>query len=110
METRWAKGIFLGVREESGEYMVGTATGCLECSTVKRRGTPAERWCIEEFNAMRGTPWRPNPDSADTELRSRVVMPDDIKVPTGPIGNGNGVETVEQDAREVFRGLGADLV
>ena len=41
-DTRWANGVFLGVREESGEYVIGTPEGVIKCGSCKRKGLPGD--------------------------------------------------------------------
>ena len=43
-EYRWLNGIWLGIREESGEYMVGTPEGIFKVRTVRRKASHEERW------------------------------------------------------------------
>ena len=61
LETRWESGIWLGIKDESGEVIIGTKEGAIKVRTIRRKGTKAERWNKEEFNAMKGTPWEPVP-------------------------------------------------
>ena len=44
MKGRWMEGIWLGVREESGEVIVGTPEGIQKARTVRRKATNSERW------------------------------------------------------------------
>ena len=53
-ESRWRTGTFLGVREESGEYKVGTEEGVVKCRTYKPMGSSEERWNREEIDKMKG--------------------------------------------------------
>ena len=43
MKSRWASGIWLGIRDESGEVIIGTDEGVIKCRTVGRKGTKEER-------------------------------------------------------------------
>ena len=43
-ESRWGEGIWLGIREESGEYIIGTQKGVIKVRTIRRRGSHQERW------------------------------------------------------------------
>ena len=71
-EYRWAEGIWLGVRDESGEHIIGTKQGVLKVRAVRGRGSHAERWNKEEFNEMRGLPWEPVPGRPEMEMKSRI--------------------------------------
>ena len=41
--VRWSDGVFLGVREESGEVLIGTRDGVLKARSFKRKGSLEER-------------------------------------------------------------------
>ena len=43
-QSRWKKGVWLGIREESGEYLVGNEEGVRKVRTVRRRGSHEDRW------------------------------------------------------------------
>ena len=43
LETRWESGIWLGVRDESGEMIIGTKEGVIKVRTIRRKGTTEER-------------------------------------------------------------------
>ncbi len=74
MKSRWSSGIWLGVRDESGEVIIGTDEGVIKCRTVKRKGTKEERWTSGQVEDMKGTPWEPEPgrDEAEVGVRLRV--------------------------------------
>ena len=54
-DSRWEDGIWLGIREESGENIIGTKDGVLKARTIKRRPTKEERWGQELFDQFRGS-------------------------------------------------------
>ena len=74
-QVRWENGIFLGIRDESGEYIVGTKEGVIKVRTVRRKGSNEERWNWEEFSEMKGVPWEPVPGSPEREMESRIGGP-----------------------------------
>ena len=43
-EERWDDGLWLGVREESGEILVGTPYGVVKARTYAKKATDDERW------------------------------------------------------------------
>ena len=47
---RWDVGVWLGVRDESGEILIGTSKGVIKANVFRRRGSEAERWDVEVFN------------------------------------------------------------
>ena len=71
-ESRWGEGICLGIREESGEYIIGTQKGVIEVRTVRRRGSHEERWKFQDFIEMKGTPWEPIPGKRSDEIQIRI--------------------------------------
>jgi hypothetical protein len=92
-ESRWGNGIFLGIREESGEYIVGTEEGTIKCGTCRRKGLPEDRWNLALFKEFKGLPWEPTPGSDNPDLKSRIIMPEvsreikrDIQEPAEQIG------------------------
>ena len=38
IQPRWENGVFLGIREESGEILVGTPTGVIKARSFRRKG------------------------------------------------------------------------
>ena len=71
--SRWACGIYLGIREESGEYIVGTDGGVLKCRAIRARGAKRDSWNWEEFVKMKGVPWEPIPGRPNIEIKTRIV-------------------------------------
>ena len=57
---KWLPGVFLALAESTEEYIVGTPTGCVRTTAMKR--LPREEAAdIGLFNAVEGTPERPDP-------------------------------------------------
>ncbi len=52
-EERWAEGIWLGIREESGEILIGTDEGVVKARTWNKKGMEAERWDIGKLNSLK---------------------------------------------------------
>jgi len=69
LEERLRSGVGLGVRGESGESVVVGKSGVWKARSIRRKGTFVERWNVEEFDGMVGTPWEPVPWSGAGELR-----------------------------------------
>lgn len=67
-DSRWEEGVWLGIREESREHIVGTTEGVIKARTVSRREIDQEKWNNELFNQFQGTPWRPVPGRTGDEL------------------------------------------
>ena len=60
LDSRWEKGIFLGVREASGEWYIGTPSGVLTVHTTKELSHETESWNAEALDQMKGTPMGAN--------------------------------------------------
>jgi len=74
-ETRWGTGVWLGIREESGEIFIGTAAGVLKVRSVRRKSSPEEKWNAELFKSLVGVPWEPVPGRAGIEVKSKLETP-----------------------------------
>jgi hypothetical protein len=74
LRSRWASGIWLGIREESGEVIIGTSEGVIKVRTVRRKGSHVERWCAVQLDAMQGTPWEPQPGVDSVEIFSKIKV------------------------------------
>ena len=66
--SRWESGIWLGIRDESGEVIVGTSSGVVKCRSVRRKPTHEERWNRVQLDEMLGTPWEPVPGFTSDEI------------------------------------------
>ena len=95
--SRWGDGVWLGIRDESGETIIGTKQGTIKVATFRRKGDPAERWNKEEIMGIVGVPWEPVPGSGRVELKSRVVFPEERKKPESPT---EGEEKEKKERRE----------
>ena len=78
---RWLEAIFLGLREEAGELIVGSPEGVIKARDFKRHSSHAERWDLEKFNRFKGVPWATVPGYEQDEIKSHIVLPE----PRGPI-------------------------
>ena len=81
-ETRWAEGIYLGVREESGEIIVGTKDGVVKSRTFRRKSSEEERWNHVQFMEMKGTPWEPVPGGGVRDVKTSIHLPAEESEPT----------------------------
>ena len=75
MENRWSTGIWLGMRDESHEVIIGTPMGCIKVKDIKRFASEEDRWDADRFNAFRGVPWEPTPGSKSCEMKVRIDVP-----------------------------------
>ncbi len=64
----WLHGVWLGLRPESGEVLVGTPVGVFKARSIKRK--PFEnRWGAQQIKSISGTPWKPTPNVIDYHIR-----------------------------------------
>ena len=74
---RWEKGVWLGVRDESSDIIVGTDLGTVKARDFKRLADPLERWNKEAIMQMKGTPWEPIPGTRDDSIPVHVRLPEE---------------------------------
>ena len=69
----WSEGIWLGVREETGEAMLGTKDGVMRARTVRRKASDQERWNREKLDQVNAAPWNVGKDQArDEDIKIEV--------------------------------------
>ena len=54
---RWSDGVWLGIREESGEAMIGTKDGLMRTRTIRRKASHEQRWNKAKLDEVTATPW-----------------------------------------------------
>ena len=74
-DPRWETGVWLGMRDRTGEYLIGTSRGVIKVRTVRRKAEMDKQWDVEVMKGMRGVPWEPVPGRGGIEIKSRVEMP-----------------------------------
>ena len=84
-ESRWATGVWIGIKDESSESLIGTLEGVIKVRTIRRKGSHDERWDPEIINNFKGVPWEPIPGVSGSEIRTRVIIevrdPDEVSEP-----------------------------
>ena len=73
-DARWEEGIWLGIREESGEHIVGNKNGVVKVRSVRVRGSHEDKWNWVEFQELQGTPWEPTPGRPGVEMRANINL------------------------------------
>ena len=68
-------GVWLGVRDESGETIIGTIEGVVKCRGFIRKHADAGRWNKADVDAIRGTPWQPTPGRDSEEIKCEIRIP-----------------------------------
>ena len=61
---------------------MGAPQGAVKASEFKRKGSEEDRWNLDEVNAMKGLPWKPDPNTAGYEVKTRDIVPI-IRAPDG---------------------------
>ena len=94
-DCRWESGVWLGIRDEIGEIIVGTAEGVVKSRDFMRLGSSSDRWNAEFVAKFVGTPWEPVPGTVDDSISVRVRVseegesiapnPDTLGVPKSDI-------------------------
>ena len=85
-EARWHEGVWLGVRLESGEAIIGTSEGVLKARDFRRKPENGGRWSRADFDKFIGVPWELYPGiKGSTEMRSKVRLPQEPAEVTRPI-------------------------
>jgi hypothetical protein len=67
--------VFLGIGEESQEYIVGTPTESLKFRTIRYKAPEDARWNLENSKAISGTPWEPILGQGGHALKSKITIP-----------------------------------
>ena len=86
---RYQPGVWLGVRPQTSEVIVGTDNGVFKARSV-RRLPDSEKWCAETLKNITGTPWKPS-DYDDSD-KIRVRMPEPVVLEPEAITRGGDVE------------------
>ena len=94
-DVRWFEGCFLGIKNETGEIMIGNEEGVIRARDYRRMGDMSLRWNKDSVNNVIGLPWCPNPGTNDEEIHAHV------RVPTEP-GDPSGI-SMEQNERQFRR-------
>jgi hypothetical protein len=86
LDVRWASGIWLGVLEDSGEYLLGTRHGIAKARSFKRKSTDQDRWQFDELSSFKGSPWEPYPGDSLTyrSLKPKVTFEGSEKIADAP--------------------------
>ena len=74
--TRWSEGHFLGIRNETGELLIGNEEGVVSARDFQRIADPSRRWSAESLKALKGLPWQPNPRVTDGEVHPSLRIPE----------------------------------
>ena len=97
MDTQTSKGIYLGHRTVSGEYLVGSAEGVFRPRTVYR--VPVEERWNDNLSLVTGLPWKHN---AEHEIGEEVMLDAYVPEPSPtPVGSPLPPRTLEETTKPV---------
>ncbi|CAK0839393.1 unnamed protein product, partial [Prorocentrum cordatum] len=88
LEARWGRWLFLGVKVESAEKIVGADRGVFVAQSL-RRLLEDQRCDSEALSKLKGLPWKPIPDGSDDQEAlefpgAAELLPDSPEVPKAP--------------------------
>ena len=63
LDSRWEQGVYLGIRMDTTEKIVGTSHGIFVVQSIRR--VPESSWYnVELLGSIRGVPWKPQAGNA----------------------------------------------
>ncbi|CAE7251708.1 unnamed protein product [Symbiodinium sp. CCMP2592] len=68
LDSRWQSGVYLGLRLQSTEKIVGTNQGIFVVQSIKRK-PEGQQWDSDLVKAVRGLPWKTSPDETGDGVR-----------------------------------------
>jgi hypothetical protein len=93
------EGVWLGIKSESGESLIGTGEGVAKAMDFRRKPENGGLWSAKEFDKLRGAPWEPQQGAGGgLEVKSKVQLPADpveLRQGSGNLnlqGEGSGKE------------------
>ena len=98
MASRWELGVWLGVRDETSEVIIGTNDGIVKARDFKCLGSVPDRWSADNVRAIAGTPWEPVPGKPDDAILVRIRMPEEGGIPE-PVAEGTPRPEIRRRAR-----------
>ena len=78
MESKWRNGIYLGIRMESSEMLVGTSEGVFKVRSIRRK-PDGQRWDADQVCSVIGVPWKPYQFTDNDRLLIRLQKRSDSK-------------------------------
>ena len=73
LEPQWRDGVFLGIRNLTGEYLIGSSQGIVRCYSVQRKPS-SERYESSQLLGISGLPWQPNPRSESLVIPTTTIV------------------------------------
>ena len=75
LDSRWEEGIYLGLKDESNELIVGNKEGVRKIRSWAKK-PEGDRWAKEKLDEMKGVPWEPIPGRGIREIKAHVTLPE----------------------------------
>jgi len=69
------KGVWLGIRDEFNESLIGTPQGVSKVRMLRRKGSNEEGSNKGEILRRKGVPWEPIPGKEGIQIKSNVHIP-----------------------------------
>ena len=79
-EARWKDGVFLGIRLESGEKLVGTPEREFRVRSLRRK-LESERWDSKQHDVLTCLPWKPYANSDEDTILMKPPIPSTAVLP-----------------------------
>jgi hypothetical protein len=95
LESRWERGVYVGVHPNATERIVGASKGVYVVQSV-RRVPESERYNWEAMASVRGLPWKPVPDGPDDQDAFELPAPVELH-PDSPEAPAVPVEAADQE-------------
>jgi hypothetical protein len=77
-KVRWTGGVWLGIKAESGESLIGTGERVAKAKGFRKKPENGGRWNKEDFDKFRGVPWELYPGAGGGfEVKSKMRLPAD---------------------------------
>ena len=80
LDSRWETGVWMGVKDNTNECIIGTSEGTVKARDFKRIADREKRWDAELIKSLKGTPWQPIPGRNDDALPVRVRLSEEQHV------------------------------
>ena len=88
-EVRYEEGIWLGLKANSDEPLIGTARGVIRARSVKRKAE-GEQWDARAIEEMTGTRERPTPSDDSDHINGGIVGGNRSDTNANRANGGNG--------------------
>ena len=95
-EQRWHQGVFLGVKDNTTEKIVGNASGVFTVQSIRRKSAD-DRYDVETLMSVTGVPWDPQASKRDDILLPQIVGGDQQ-----PLAPSVPVEPPKKSTRRLY--------